>query len=235
MLNNYSDIHILDSPESAATALAERMINQTRTVIQQNDRCVWAVSGGSSILKLYNALEEFDNVLKSFSKKLIVLWVDERAVPHTYESSNFGNAYKHFWRNYENVRLIPVPYHKKTDRAAREYEETLRKNEIETGDIDIAILGMGADGHTASLFPGNKALKEERANVVRVDDPSVEEPRVSLTFPFINASKSIYLFFYGKEKAETFQQAELSGDINTYPVMGIDKNRMEIYTDQNLK
>ncbi|MDR9409719.1 MAG: 6-phosphogluconolactonase, partial [Balneolaceae bacterium] len=166
MSNNYSDIHILDSPESAATALAERMINQTRTAIQQNDRCVWAVSGGSSILKLYNALEEFDDELKSFSKKLIVLWVDERAVPHTNESSNFGKAYKQFWRNYENVRLIPVPYHKNSDRAAREYEETLIKNGIEKDGIDITILGMGTDGHTASLFPENKTLKEENVKVL---------------------------------------------------------------------
>lgn len=235
MSNNYSGIHIFDSPESTAAALAERIVEQTKSFILKNGRCVWAVSGGSSILKLYDALEEFEDLLKSFSKKLIVLWVDERAVPHSHGSSNFGNAYNYFWKKFENVRLIPIPYHKNTDRAAREYEETLYETGIETGDIDITILGMGTDGHTASLFPGNKALKEERANVVGGEDPSVEQPRVTLTFPFINASTSIYLFFYGKEKAKTFQQAELSEDVNTHPIMGIDKKRMEIYSDQHFR
>lgn len=235
MLNNYSGLHIFDSPESAAMALAERMIDQTRSAIQRKNRCVWAVSGGSSILRLYDALKEFEDVLKGFSEKLIVIWVDERAVPHSHESSNFGNAYNHFWKNFDDVRLIPVPYHSDAERASQEYEKVLDENDIDLGDIDIIVLGMGSDGHTASLFPGNKALEEKDSKIISVDDSSVEQSRVSFTYPFINSSQSIYLYFYGENKAEIYHQARLNGDINVYPILGIDFKKTKIFSDRHLE
>lgn len=234
MADFYSEKHLFDSAEIAASFLAGRIIDQTKFFIQQNGKCVWAVSGGNSIHKLYSALKEYKSDLKAFSKNLTVMWVDERVVPHTDENSNFGNAYKDFWKFFDDVQLIPVPYHKEIDQAAYQYAELLSENGIEDGDVDITVLGMGADGHTASLFPNSKALKEESSKIVGVDDPSLQQPRVSLTYPFINSSKAIYLYFYGEEKAGTFRQAELSGDVDSYPILGIDHQKMEIYSDRDL-
>ena len=66
--------YLFDSPESAASALAEKVINQTQSSIQKNSKCVWALSGGSSIHKLYDALRHYGNELQSISKIQQALW-----------------------------------------------------------------------------------------------------------------------------------------------------------------
>lgn len=233
--NYFSNINSFDTPQAAAIALAENTINRTRSIIQQKGRCVWAVSGGSSILKIYDALTDHSKQIKEFGSNLIVTWVDERAVPHSHQSSNFGNAREHFWYNFEQVHCIPVPFRENVNHSAREFQSVLHKNNIERGDLDITILGMGTDGHTASLFPGNKVLKEHRKDVIAVEDPSVEQPRISMTFPMINSSNSIYLYLYGTEKGRTLREAVQSGQMEEYPILGIDNDKAEIYSDQDLK
>lgn len=233
--NYFSNVNSFDTPQAAATALAGTIINKTRSIIQQKGRCVWAVSGGSSILKIYDVLTDHSKQIKEFGSNLIVTWVDERAVPHSHRSSNFGNAREHFWYNFEQVQCIPVPFRKNVKQSAREFESFLHENNVESGELDITILGMGTDGHTASLFPRNKALQEHRKVIVAVDDPSVELPRVSMTFPFINSSDSIFLYFYGEKKGEIFHKAVHSGSMEEYPVLGIQMDKVEIYSDQDLK
>lgn len=221
-----------DSAEDAAHSLARKITAQSETAIQQNGRCVWAVSGGSSILKLYDALSLQQNKLIEFGQNLIIIWVDERLVPHDHKRSNYGNAYNYFWNLFESARLIPVPYNRSPEQAAYQYETILEENGIGRGNIDVTILGMGTDGHTASLFPDNVVLNEKERNIVPVVDSSVEDPRISMTFPLINSSKSIYLFYYGAEKAKTMKQAALSRNVDQYPILGIDKNKLVVYSDR---
>lgn len=233
--SGYSHILFFDSPDEAASSLAERIIAQTQSAIKKNGRCVWAVSGGSTILKFYDALFAHANQINEFGDELIVFWVDERAVPHSHSSSNYGTAYEYFWKNMNKVQLIPVPYHEELSSCRNGYDEILNQNGIEKGTVNITILGMGTDGHTASLFPENPVLKEQKKKIVTVEDPSVDLPRISMTFSFINSSDSIYLFFYGNKKAETFRQAVISNTIDNYPILGIDKKKLQIYTDDKLK
>lgn len=227
------NLNIFDSPEKAASSLARKIIDQSLEIIKKKGQCVWAVSGGSTILKFYDAMAANHEILKELSSNLTVIWVDERVVPHSDKNSNFGNAYNYFWSDYEGAQLIPVPYNEIAEQAAEQYNSILYEKGIESGDIDIIILGMGSDGHTASLFPHNRTLNEKNKNVIAVEDSSVQLRRVSISYPFINSSDHIYLFFYGDEKAQTFRQAIRSGSVDEYPILGIKKEKLNIYTDQN--
>lgn len=232
--SGYNHFHLFDTPDEAAFALTSKIIAQTRLTINKKGSCVWGISGGSTILKLYDALLTYEDPIKEFGEKLMVFWVDERSVPHTHKNSNFGNAYEYFWKKFKKVQLIPVPYRENVEASRQEYDEILSKNGIKKGDVDITILGMGVDGHTASLFPKNSVLEEQKEKIIAVKDPSVDQPRISMSFSFINSSASIYLVFFGKEKANTFRKALLSGTINNYPILGIDPNKLEVYTDNEL-
>ena len=172
-MSRYSEINTFDSPAEAADLLALRMIEQTESKIREKGRCVWAVSGGSSIQKLYAALSKHEKKIRDWENKLIVIWVDERLVPHMHEDSNYGNARHLFWNRFDECTQLAVPYNQELKRSEQEYEQLLEKNNIET--IDITILGMGTDGHTASLFPRNQALDVKEQKVAAVEDPSVNQ------------------------------------------------------------
>lgn len=229
-----SSFKTFKAPKKAASALTVAIINQTKQAINDKGRCVWAVSGGSSILKIYDALSDHKEFLREFGKYITVTWVDERVVPHTHQKSNFGNAKDYFWDKFADVGLLPVPYDRDSKESAKKFDEMLEASKIHRGDIDVMILGMGSDGHTASLFPNNEMLKEKKKDIVPVFDPSVDVGRVSMTYPFINSSAQIYLYFYGKEKGKTIRRAIESGDKNHYPIFGIDWKKTQVYTDQAL-
>lgn len=233
-IQKYS-LNTFETPKSSAKALVSRMIDLTNNVIQKKGSCVWALSGGSSIEKIYDQLYEHNDILNRWSGKLKIIWVDERNVSHKSEQSNYGNAFNYFWKNYKGIQLIPVPYREDADQSAREYALLLSKEGIEIGDIDITILGMGSDGHTASLFPESNALQEKKRKVIAVNDSEVSLDRISLSFPMINASAYIFLYFYGSEKAKTLKDALSNNIVSNYPVLGIDKTKLEIYSDQNLQ
>lgn len=222
------------TPEEAASALAVAIIDQTKRAINKKGRCIWAVSGGSSILKMYDALSDHKDFLREFGKFITVTWVDERVVPHTHQKSNVGNAKDYFWNKFKSVELLPIPYKDDAGKSAKKFEDALKKEKIHRGDIDVMVLGMGTDGHTASLFPNNEMLKEKKKDIVPISDPSVDVERVSMTYPFINSSAQIYLYFYGEEKGNTIRRAIQTEDKEQYPILGIDWNKTQVYTDQAL-
>lgn len=226
--------NIFKTPEQAAASLTEKIIDQTKKAIDKKGRCVWAVSGGGSILKVYDALSAYEDFFDEFGKCITVTWVDERVVPHTHPKSNFGSAKSYFWNKFEDVKLIPVPFDEGADQSSNTFSLALKKEGIRRGSIDVMILGMGSDGHTASLFPYNEMLKEENEDVVPVSDKSVDVERVSMTYPFINSSEQIYLYFYGGEKGKTVRQSIQTGEKDKYPILGIDWNKTQVYTDQAL-
>jgi 6-phosphogluconolactonase len=97
-------------------------------------------------------------------------------------------------------------------RAAENYEALIRQevraNPQGIPRFDLLLLGMGADGHTASLFPGTRALEERTRLVVLNDVPQLHTQRVTMTFPLINAAKNRWFLVRGPDKAHAFQQAQ---------------------------
>lgn len=137
-----------------------------------------------------------------------VFWADERWVPPSSPDSNFGAARRLL------LSRVPIPesrihalgYSESPEETARAYEAKIRTTlQVESGAFprfDLFLLGLGEDGHTASLFPGNPALQERRRWVVPVfNAPKPPPVRVTLTLPVINSARQLVFFAAGTGKA----------------------------------
>jgi len=138
-----------------------------------------------------------------------VILGDERWVPHSHERSNTRLIMKTLFKNEaKKARFIPMY----ADFASPEEGILHINKDIEpTLPLSVALLGMGADMHTASLFPGSKnlglALSKDAPNVVAVSAPGIPEPRISLTARVLNSSQEKHLVFFGVDKKRVLDEA----------------------------
>ena len=194
----------------SCSALAERIAELSRESIEQKRSFSLVLSGGKTPLPLYNLLgTEYRKKIQW--KRVHLFWSDERWVPFNHPESNFGMALKTFISkvNIPEINVHPMPVYEKTPEwGAAVYEQQLKEyfHEAEFGrhgfTFDVVLLGLGEDGHTASLFPGHPALLEKKKWVLPVEAPA-EYPttsRLTLTFPVINASKNVVFLVSGKNK-----------------------------------
>lgn len=158
-----------------------------------------ALSGGATALIFLGALR----AARVDWPRITLFWGDERAVPPDDPESNYGIA----------DRLLLQPLGAKAPRAFRmpadlpnlgeaalHYDQTLA-HELRDGTLDLAILGVGDDGHVCSLFPGHQALAYDDMRVVAVEDAPKPPPRrLSLTLPFLQQTKQIWLVMLGARK-----------------------------------
>ncbi len=164
-----------------------------------------AFSGGRTPKALFHLLagKEYRDIPW---KKIEFFWGDERYVPHTHPDSNYRAA-KDILLSQVPVdlnRVHPIPTAAKNPKKdAGRYEGMLRKLLGETPRLDFAVMGLGPDGHTASLFPGGTALKEtERWAVPAYAEKKLPRSRITLTVPVFNAAKKVVFLVVGEEKAE---------------------------------
>jgi len=172
----------------------------------------WALSGGSTPKLLFRLLaEEYQE--KIDWSRIHFFWGDERCVPHTDPESNYGEAkallLDHVpvvWSQVHAVQTDLSP-----EDAAQAYTKTmlqiLEKNEDGLPIIDVNMLGMGGDGHTASIFPANmeELLHSKAINTVATH-PESGQKRVSMTGPAINASKEVAFLITGNGKTQRVAQ-----------------------------
>lgn len=173
-------------------------------LVAQTDRFVLALSGGSTPQTLYRMLSgEFRRRIPW--ERVVILQVDERCVPPDHADSN--------WRMLRETLLAPLPevraHRIEAERpgAAEDYESLIRA-EVPAGEtgiprLDLALLGLGTDGHTASLFPGTPALDESCRLVVSNDGPTPGSRRVTMTYPLLEAAARRWFLVTGADKAET--------------------------------
>lgn len=170
-----------------------------------------ALAGGKSPKGLYECLarEPWSGWIPW--EKIHLFWGDERVVPHNHPDSNYQMVQKtlldHVPLPPEQVH--PVPTTLRAEKAAREYEKTLRSHFHTRWGVptfDLILLGLGADGHIASLFPWTPALEEQK-QLVTVAHGISGTARVSLTMPVINQARRVYFLITGKSKAKAVQQA----------------------------
>lgn len=161
-----------------------------------------ALSGGSTPKRLYSLwAREFRQAIPWSSIR--IFQVDERCVPPDDPASN--------WKLLTDTLLGAIPethaYRIEAEHpgAAEAYEATLRQhvavNEDGMPALDLVLLGMGADGHTASLFPGTPALEERERLVVRNEAPELEHARITLTLPVLEAARRRWFLVTGYDKA----------------------------------
>ena len=188
----------------AATRLVETI---TAEAITARGRFRIALAGGATPRPLYQRLSQSERI---GWPHVHVFWSDERCVPIEDPASNAGAARRDLL---DRVPVPPSQIHRiegehRPIEAADAYEALLRRELGEDGRLDLVLLGLGVDGHTASLFPGHPALAEAHLWVlpVRID---AEPPwRITMTLPLIRRARNVLLLAVGREKADAFARIE---------------------------
>lgn len=181
--------------------------------IAARDRFTVALSGGNTPRRMYELLATREFSQNINWKKVFIFFSDERYVPHNDPESNFKMAKEalldHISIPQKNIFAIPVASTPAKDAAA--YEASVKNITAGTKfSFDLILLGMGADGHTASLFPGTAILQEKKRLVKENFLTGKNIYRISFTLPLINKAKQILLIINGREK-ETILKRISSG------------------------
>jgi len=171
-----------------------------------------ALSGGSTPLVLYRSLAEPPFREAIGWSRVHLFWGDERFVPADHPDSNYRAAQEVFVSRLpipaENVHPIPTGP-ADPESAAAQYEDTLRRffslSEADMPRFDLVLLGLGPDGHTASLFPGSPALDEHKRLVVAAYVPKLATWRITLTPPVLRGASNVTFLVAGPDKAAILQ------------------------------
>ena len=221
-------VHIL-SNETWADRVAEAIRDVLRDRLETQEWVALVLSGGSTPRPVYARLAQMPDIAWP---RVHLFWGDERYVPHDDPRSNYRMAREVLIRHVpippENVH--PMPTHMRDpEEAARAYEATLRAfYPGQWPTFDLVLLGLGADCHTASLFPHSPALQERERWVVAA--PGVEVERLTLTFPAINHARTIYFLVRGEGKAQAVARVLHSWeDVTTCPARGIQPEDGEVH------
>lgn len=192
-------------------AAADLLIVAAQASLGARGRWVVALGGGTTPRPVYALLAAEPRRSQIDWSKVVVFWGDERCVPPDDPQSNYRMAYEAL------LKHVPIPeaqiyrIHGEDDplHAASEYAATIR-TVLDTPDampaFDTIILGIGADGHIASLFPGTLLLAEREALVTAGWVPQQNQHRVSLTLPLINATHGAMFIVAGDSKAPTVRR-----------------------------
>lgn len=225
--------YILQDKKAMSEAAASYFVTMTQKAINKNGRCTVSLSGGSTPKLLFELLatEEYRDQVEW--KKLHIFWGDERCVAPDSPDYNARMA------SLALLDHVPIPgtqIHKidgtlRPEEAAKEYEKVLKSYFDTTGPtFDICFLGMGDDGHTASLFPGTPVVHETQSWAKEVYVEKKSSWRISVTAPIINRSSSIAFLVGGAGKAEVLPKV-LGGDFqpDLYPSQLIVRGRAEVH------
>jgi 6-phosphogluconolactonase len=193
-------------------AAADRVVGLAAESIAARDRFNWALAGGSTPEALYRLLATTDHQRVDWSK-VHFFWGDERCVPPDHPDSNYRMARLALLDAIASPRenIHGMQGELPPALAAERYEaELARCFGRRVGDappaFDLILLGMGADGHTASLFPGTRALDETRRWVVANPIESLRTTRLTLTFPVLDVAAHVLFLVAGADKAERLAQ-----------------------------
>ncbi len=208
---------VLPSAGRVAEAAAESFVSTAAMAMNAYGRCAVALAGGSTPENLYRLLASPAYRGQVDWSRLEVFFGDERCVNAESEFSNYGKARKALLDHVplRHDRIHPMPGNFKPRDGAWLYEKELRGffGDEALPRFDLILLGMGDDGHTASLFPGMPALDETARWVVDTAVPEYARPhvpRLTLTLPVINAAYMVLFLVTGAGKAERVREV-LSG------------------------
>lgn len=201
------EIKVVPDAKAVAAEAAVRVAAAAERAIAERGRFSIALSGGSTPKALYGLLAAEPYRSRIDWAKIHVLFGDERAVPPDHKDSNYRMAAEGLLTKVpvpgDNVYRMRGELGDKADEAAREYGLML-KEEFPHG-LDLVLLGMGADGHTASIFPHTRAVSETEHRVIGYfaeNSSTGASWRITLTAPFINAAREILVLVAGADKAQ---------------------------------
>lgn len=189
---------ILPDPPALSARAAELFVIAASSAISGRGVFNVAFSGGTTPALMLSMLAQPPYKEGVDWDKVHVFFVDERCVPPDNEQSNFRLADDALLSKV-NASVHRIHGELAPEEASGRYEKELRDTLGAEAVLDMVFLGMGADGHTASLFPGSGALEEEARLAVAVTDQA--PPRVSITLPVINAARTAVFHVTGEQKA----------------------------------
>jgi 6-phosphogluconolactonase len=205
-------VRVHPNPTEVARAAARLFVDYAWQSISRYGHFLVALSGGNTPRAMYKFLASDEFRGQVDWGKVHVFWSDERAVPPDHPDSNYGMARR------ELLLRVPIPQanvHRmeaekaNIGRAAHEYEEVLRQH-MELDDrgfprFHLILLGMGADGHTASLFPGARVTRQTSRWVSTPMVVKLNARRMTLTLPVLDSALRVVFLVVGTEKAETLR------------------------------
>ena len=196
---SHGRVEMLADAEAVARAAAAAIERAVLAAVEARGRCDLALAGGSTPRRAYELL-----AARPLPWPQLHLWFgDERCVPPDHPDSNFGMASAAL----AAVPIAPASFHRMRgeepdrERAARDYEREL------PAALDLLLLGIGPDGHTASLFPGSPAVAETARRVVPVIAPKPPPQRLTITPPVIESAREVLVLAVGAEKADAARRA----------------------------
>jgi 6-phosphogluconolactonase len=229
------EIHTYPNLPELSRAAAEYVCETAEEAIKKSGVFTFVLSGGSTPRLLYEEL-----ACQSISKRIDwqkthIFWGDERYLPPDHQDSNYALA---FQRLVSKVDVPPANVHRiitespSARDAADNYEKTLRQffgpppggeDDTSLPSFDVILLGLGEDGHTASLFPGDAALEEKYRWVVAVDGANAfpPVPRITLTFPVLNKADCVIFLVSGSKKKKVFEEIMNNPGTAPYPAARI--------------
>lgn len=225
-----TEIKIYESPQETIDGLAGLISQISKQAILKDGKFTIALSGGNTPKKLYRLLAGKEYQQKINWQKSWITWSDERYVAPTDPESNVGMAMDAL------INQISIPVNQvlkpdtslKPEVAAKQYEKILVDSLGADPMFDLILLGLGEDGHTASLFPGTDILHEKTAMIKEVFVPQKKSFRISFTSKLINQAKNVAFLVIGKEKAGIINQL-LNHCEPPYPARLIHPNQGDLY------
>lgn len=223
--------NLFNKQEDLIENLSKKIINNLLEAINKNGKASLLVSGGSTPKPLFEKLSLYDIAWENINIAL----VDERWVDISHKDSNEQLVKSFLLTNFAKKANFISMYQKNIDiENAQKSCSDIYKNEL--FPFDVIILGMGADGHTASLFPNNEKLTEsfESKDTLCICMTPSDAPhnRMSLTKKAILSANNIYLHFEGKEKQDVYKKVKDGVSVYDMPVASIinqDEKKVEVY------
>jgi 6-phosphogluconolactonase len=218
-------IQVLADPKAVSRAAAMEFVRWAKAATERGGRFAVALSGGSTPRQLYQLLASSEFRDRVRWADVHFFWGDERHVPPSDPNSNYRMANEAML---SKVPVLAANIHRVRsedpdgERAARVYEDELRRSfQLKSDQLprfDLVLLGVGGDGHTASLFPGTSALAETRRLAVAVWVQKLNQFRITLSLPVLNAAALVVFLVVGQEKADVLRRVlEPSGGSDPVP------------------
>lgn len=229
-MSNITSIEKFDEEESFNRRATELFISLIKQTLQKRYEVFVALSGGTTPFPIFKMIKEkFLNYIDWGTVNFF--WVDERAVPPAHKESNFGNANRELLEYLPGVKVYRLKGEIPQRDAVHEYKSYLKKMlPFEDGlpCFDLIWLGMGTDGHTASIFPNSEVIDERNEWVKGVWVDKLDAYRLTLTFPVINNARNRMILVRGAKKLKIFNEIQELEE-KKYPIQYIYPSNAKDY------
>jgi len=203
------NLHIFETPKETAKAVADLILAKAKEKSKLSMPFNLALSGGSTPKLLFSILSSnYSDLIPWHLVRLF--WVDERCVPPTHEESNFGMTFENLLTNVPipDVNIFRMMGENQPQKEAIRYQEIIENQlPLKNGmpQFDLILLGLGDDGHTASIFPDNLSLLDTQHKVAVSKHPQSSQHRITLTGNVINAANEVIFLVTGTSKSEVLK------------------------------